>query len=327
MFRSIFIFILYSNISIAAVPSVDGLFKNLNNQPVQENTAIVSGKVRTSNLGGEVDESKTTLFLKVIITERSGLGLDAFHIISTNSDFGQGHVKKKEMVDDLIGRTQKSGLNSQLLFSSIMSMLTMNNSKPLQNILKKSNQDYSSNKELVNLEKTKLLEQYLHFLKTNKDIDSFQNPVKPNNESEKNRVNELMNSRFYKNPGTVKLVKVGPDLNWHLKLENTDAFFENESLRLRKLKLNLNDQVITYELSNYILMDGVHEFPKIIKIAVEGKYESIFEIKDYSLKNDKEGKLRETIFGKTVKKSGKDQAPENVDHQDQEILPAFLQKI
>jgi len=327
MVKVVLIFILLSNKCFGAVPSVDGLFKNLNNQPVQENTAIVSGRVKTTNLSGDAEDSKSTLFLKVIISERSGLGLDAFHLISTNSDFGQNHIKKRELVDDLVARTQKSALNSQLLFSSIMSMLTMNNSKPLQNILKKSNQDYSSNKDLVNAEKTKLLEQYLHFLKTNKDIDSFHNPVKPNNESEKNRVNDLMNSRFYKNPGTIKLVKVGPDLNWHLKLENTDAFFENESLRLRKLKINLNDQVITYELSNYILMDGVHEFPKTIKIAVEGKCESLFEIKDYSLKNDKEGKLKEAIFGKPVKKSNKDQTQENVDHSDQEALPAFLQKI
>ncbi|OFZ14189.1 MAG: hypothetical protein A2X86_04880 [Bdellovibrionales bacterium GWA2_49_15] len=285
--------------SSAALPSIEGLFKNLNNKPVTEKLVTIKAKIKT--IISDYPEGQTKeYYIKVLLLQRNEYQLDVLHTIHTSPDFNNKTVVDYKYSDDIAATIVKGEEDISLSFYALLSMFGTNNSKVITTLLKKRNSDYVNEKEVLNQEKIRLLEAYLGFLKSGEAPDSGNSPLKPRSDAEKNKIDELMGTRFYKLPTALKMVKIGKEISWVLKLENVDAYFDNETFRLKKLKSNLYEQVVAYDFGNYILMDGIHEFPRTINILNEGKGQTNMTILDVNYSDDKTGQFKK-IAGEVFK--------------------------
>ena len=293
----------------SAIPSVEGLFKNLNNKPVTEKLVTVKAKVKTDYLT-EKDASQTKeYYLKVMIFQRNDFQIDILHAIYTSPDFNSKSIVDYKYTEDINSVVAKGQEDITLSFDAILTMLGTNNALVMTSLMKKRNNDFVGDKDVLNQDKIKLLESYLAFLKSGQPVDSISNPMKGKTDAEKVKLEELLSTRFYKPQATTKMTKIGKDIFWVLKLENVDAFFDAETLRLVKMKANMFDQIVLYDFSNYILMDGSHEFPKTISVLNEGKGLSKLTILDVDYSADKNSLFKKSVTEITKMKLSPEKSP------------------
>ncbi|MBI2521391.1 MAG: hypothetical protein HYV97_13305 [Bdellovibrio sp.] len=283
--------------SFSAVPSIEGLFKNLNNKPVTEKLVTIKAKVQTEVISDTQEGQSKEYYLKMMLLKRNDHQLDVLHTIHTSPDCNYKTIVDYKYFDDVSASIAKGEEDVSLSFYALMSMLGSNNSKIISTFMKKRNSDFVNEKEILNQEKIKLLEAYLGFLKSGETPDSGNSPLRPKSDAEKNKIDELMSMRFYKLPTStnLKMVKIGREISWVIKFENVDAYFDNETFRLKKFKSNLYDQVISYDFTNYILMDGTHEFPRTINIVNEGKGQTNLTILDVNYSDDKNNQFKKIL--------------------------------
>ncbi|MEK6624583.1 MAG: hypothetical protein AABY86_06430 [Bdellovibrionota bacterium] len=299
--------IIISPSSFSAVPSLEGLFKNLNNKPVSEKLITVRAKIKTALVTDTQSESQSDIqldttdgqhkeyYIKIMLLQRNDYQLDVLHTVYTSPDFNYKTIIDYKYSDDIQAAIAKGEEDVSLSFYALLSMLGTNNSKIITALLKKRNNDFVNEKDVLNQDKIKLLEAYLVFLKSGEAPDSGNSPLKPKSDAEKNKIDEIMSTRFYKLPSILKMIKTGREISWVLKLENIDASFDDETFRLKKFKSNLYEQVIEYNFVNYILMDGIHEFPRTINILNEGKGQTNMTVLDVNYSNDKTNQFKKNV--------------------------------
>jgi hypothetical protein len=291
LFKMTVFFLVITNTVFAAIPTPEGLFRNGNNKDINTEMVVIKLKIEEiSNDGVLKLEKESQEDLKEVISANSQRTRHYKFIYSNEKDksvdliqvqYEDAQMKKESVIKASYFKNLNKKLAENIsyeptLFYSLNLMLTLNNSKGLTGLIKKVNETFKNNKELMNQEKVTLLEKYREYLarareKTDKTTSvevsmtkEDLSPLAPMTDDEKKKVKELLDAKMYDTSEIVTLKKIDNKFFWQMKMENIYADFSSESHRLKKLVLNIGDETIEINLSNYILFDGIHELPKTI---------------------------------------------------------------
>ena len=261
----------------SAIPTVEGLFRNGNNQKVAGNISILSAFV--TNLEDE-DALKEMASSKKSPEQREGqyVKLIFFRVNEEKFQILQGLYDSAKMdekslievnfIPHILKKTKKEQKLSRSLFYSLMIMFAFNDSTGIKKLLKKYNNGFKENKEIMNKDKTRLYNDYRNYLlalKKNKDLkNELVSPFRPQDEKEREKADKLLSSSMYKNTGHVKLVRRNNRFFWEVNLRKAHALFTNEKYRLHYLQLHSPDGEVEVNAGDYFLSNGNYELPKIL---------------------------------------------------------------
>ena len=262
--------------SYASVPTVEGLLRNPSNGDITQKTAVVRFSIerKSEAIISEVDDvnlsKKTTHYVKYIFDTNLRTRVRAIQAV----------YKTKEMrADDLVSVRYFSDLADEKLlrenrlFLAVLSSLTLNRSEELMNYLKGISKDVKYNKESYDEEKKRLMTNYKSYLVDKKEDSETEkmNPLKPELLEEKERVSEVMRRPLFVRSGATKLKKKNKEFYWEVILDNFQGEFENENLKVRKMEFNNLSSIDQFTFENFLLIDGIHSFPKRISMTLLDK--------------------------------------------------------
>lgn len=280
------IFILLTFSSNSSVPTVEGLFRNGNNEEVAAGLvmikAMVSSEVSKSLMetpSGEVppekeqqalEEEDKKYFVKFLLSAEKEERLELIQVIYSSGKMKDDEILSVRYYSNLREKILKSPTRLAL-FYSLLSSHAMNRSDEMSAFLKLNSKNYRSNEDLVDKEKKALYTRYKRYLTVIKEDESLKetmdNPLKPEDPEVSKVVEEIKKRPFMVRDENVSLRKTQNGFQWALNLDVLEAFFDNEHYRLEKLLYGQLDKNTVFSFDDYILFDGTHELPKNIKIT------------------------------------------------------------
>ena len=159
--------------TIAAVPTEEGLLKNLNNAAIPGNLITIKallqpiGGLGVGNVGVEADAVKSDYY-KFIISLENPSSISLLQIAYSNAQMQNAQIKDVKYIPDLMSAIKKEKTIEKGLFYSVLMMLTTNRSQGVELFLEKSGVQIVKNKNILNEDKMKLLKAYRTYLATNK---------------------------------------------------------------------------------------------------------------------------------------------------------------
>lgn len=303
---------------LAAIPTVEGLFRNSNNADVDTDTIVIRVKVEkkakeTLIIGDEnkelevtkegessnveklptevTDKKESPIYLKLIFEQEDKKPIKLLQVVYENSQMTKEAIIKADLFKNLNELTLKDQNSERVLIYSLLTMFGLNTSEIVSSLLKKHNVDYRSNKEMLDPEKHELMRKYKGYLEAVKKDDaikdSLNSPLESEDEVEKEKLKEIMKRRMYLASNQVRLIRESGKFYWRVKLENLEARFSNVEQNLLNIMLNTPNGQIQSTVSDYVLLDGSHELPKniIIKDIIDNTFH--FQILSFSSFNSK----------------------------------------
>lgn len=320
MFKIILVLVFVKS-AYSAVPTMEGLFRNgVNPDIVQDLAVLVVKQVNNKLEDGQVvkPENEETVineqFYKILYNNSAQGPQDIILAAYSNANLEDDNlisVKIYKNEKDMIANT---GLFQKKITVAILNMFALNSSVSISNVLKEIDEEFMTNKEMVNKDKKELLEKYKRFLLAKKEYDQKMkdlkknganveemeklsmpmSPLNPENVDEKNELNQIMANSLYVPNKMIKLVKDGSEFFWVLQTQKISARFKNDSHLLKILKINneLGETIILpHEYATY---QGEYLLPKKIEIRSR-EIESILEVQNYYLLNSKNKNFSDRI--------------------------------
>lgn len=141
----------------------------------------------------------------------------------------------------------------------------------MKNFFTQTSPDFRDNLSLANGAKKELYRQYQAYLYKIKRNSSLKNqivsPLLPENPEKRARVRSLMQEPLVKNNGQVSLLKVNNEFLWKINLKNIQVFFSKKKHQFKRLQFDNGISKFSITAGNYLLLDGVHEFPSILRFS------------------------------------------------------------
>ena len=201
MFKFILVILVTLQYSFAGIPSVEALFKNGNNKEIATNGISVSFKIKRFHFDKKVEEENQAeegveplpdeYFVKIYFYQEKE-NLERFlQLTYKNSNMKEEALAEYIYLPNILKRSLWKSNNNveKVLFNSVLMSLLLNKSDPLISFLKNNNQKFYKNRDLINFEKKRLLENYKKYLeKVDEDKtvkDSLVSPLKPEDVEEK----------------------------------------------------------------------------------------------------------------------------------------------
>ncbi len=276
-------FIINMTSVFAAIPTMEGLFRNGLNKDIGAELVILRVKVEEMNndqlmekvkLEGNEDRLKELVekekmqpkFLELVFSID---GDNRYRLIQNEyaaNSYASKDLLRTEFVTNVRNKVESSkSAEQQLLYSSLL-MFVLNDSQPIVDYVKKYNKDFELNRDVMNVEKIDLLKKYQKYLtvvKEDKEMaEELESPLNPADDAKRQQVSSIKNSRMYTPSKHVKLVRENGLFFWVVELENFTARFFNNSHFLDFLTMNMGEGNIELKCSEYILYDGRHTLPK-----------------------------------------------------------------
>jgi len=249
----ILIFLLNLNLSFGAIPTEEGLLKNLNNPSPNGNLVTIKLAIQKE-------------FYKIIFY------LDKNSIISlAQITYGDSQMQAAQMRDvKLIGDLPKvlggDTTPEKGLFYGTLLMLATNRSIGIEMFLGKNGVAINKNKNMINEDKMALLKSYRTYLTTVKGKGESSSPLNPSDPDEKAKIIALFKSNSYTSSKNIELVKMGSEFFWKADWKSTVGYFTNEERRLKKFEYKNQDGEVSIEANEYFEFNGKNEMPKFIEL-------------------------------------------------------------
>jgi len=297
----------------AAIPTVEGLFRNGNNKDLSGNFVVLKfnitevptedaiNKVNMNGAGKQNGLADALLskiypvkYCKFIFSLETEGKFQLLQVVYSKSNMNNDSLVSVNYIPDLNNSiVNDSGMERRLLYSLLM-MFSLNESSGIASILKSHNQNFIDNKSLLNIDKKNLLEKYKEYLLAiKKDKDSMVNiksPLSSDEPIEKAKISKILNSGMYSKAPEVKLIRENKIFYWEVAYENFNALFEHQSHRLNKINMVVKEGTISGLFGDFILFDGIHELPKTV--ILKDTQEKKFKIRILSLREfTNKGKL------------------------------------
>lgn len=294
----------YSATAMAALPTVEGLFRNSSNKEIssegirvtysieeQQNEVLLQkteSETRDSDLENEMLKEKTK---PVYVRENILISEDRQTYQSIRYIYNSTEMKKSNMIKfryspNYAGKIINEYDINKRLFYSLSSMYLLNDSKIIGTLLTEKGNGYKKNKALLDPDKVKLMERYKEYLIATKEDPDLRNelasPLSPVDLDERGKVLDLMKKNMYQKTEQVSLVRAQNEFRWKVDLGTVQAEFTNEGHRLKKFNLQANGQ-IEVTTGDHILFDGIHELPKVV--FFKGSNDRVYKIRFLSLKH------------------------------------------
>lgn len=265
------------NATMAAIPTEEGLLKNLNNpQPIQGQT-IIKLKV----LGA--DEGKAEAFYKVTLTNENPNTIQVLQQKYNGAQMNNTQLKDVKFEADLLSKIRREKASEKTLFYSSLMFLVFNKGTGIESLIEKNGGAVTKTRTMYNEEKLRLLRNYKVFLAGGKGKSEADSPLNPQDPKEKQRVQELFRSNSLRPSPNIQLTKLGSEFLWAADWKSVMAYFTNEERRLRILDLQATDAASKIEFDQYGMLNGVNEFPKAM--AVVSKEGAVYRIQVLSVES------------------------------------------
>lgn len=313
-----FILILCFANCLAAVPTVEGLFRNSQNPDIEDSLVVLTIRAQVENMSpsaetqkeeSESNELNTDFSFYKFLFDNSDLKLNKV-LVSKYENREMPMAELKGLIYEKDVTTEEEGKEKSFekrFITALMTMYGMNSSTLMSQMFKKYSDNYLTNEEVLNSEKKELLNQYKDYLVKKKEYDKKlkdlkesgaldqgdevkpedepKSPLISEEEEEKDRIQKIISESMYKKGEHVKLVREGRDYFWELSFNNLWARFTNENHELKQLKMNVDGkeiEVIPHEVVTYA---GKYRVPKTIEINFPDKKVTIEITNFYTLKS------------------------------------------
>jgi len=303
MNRLVKVFLIFNIIgTFAASPSVEGLFRHPSNGDAANDTVLLSFSMtkEISDAPSEelrsddqksLEKSLNTYFVKYIFDKSNKQKVRLLKVFYSSKDMSTESIVNIKYYDSL---SSTSFRQDQAFFNAVISSLVLNRSEEMMNYLKSVSKDVKVNKEVLDSEKISLLNRYKTYLKEKEDDEAVNNPLKPENIEEQEKVNLVLKKPLLSKSEHVNLIRRGEKFEWNLTLESVQGTFENETLKMKKLEIQNVSTLEQISLDNYVLVDGVHDFPNFFKIKFNNENFKVDLIKMLHF-NSKRTSLRDRL--------------------------------
>jgi len=282
---------------LAAIPTMEGLFRNSINPDITDNLIVVNVKASVKPVND--DTSSDTAFYKILFNNTVG---------ERKEDIIAKYATA-EMDNDLIIDVKFLLTESELLKDmgkvarnfnfATLSMFTTNSSTLISKLLKQFDPEFTLNSELVNLEKKELFAKYKRYLINKKEYDKKTKQMKKDgatveesgalieptspliteDEEEKKKIDGMLTGSIYNTQSHIKLSKDGAEFFWNIETDKLTAKFKNETHQLKSLKLNTGNEELNIIPNDYVTFKQ-YQLPKKY-VFRNNSQESVFEIINY----------------------------------------------
>lgn len=254
---------------VFAAPTIEGLFRNGNNQDVTSDLIIATFSVE--ELPTEVSkELLPTRYVKLFMS-RSGGSIEIVETDYADNRFLDASAVRSSY-KNLLGneRVENKG-GERSLFYSVLGTLLLNDSRLMNDFLKANTTSYKTNKELMNPEKIALLQKYKDYLvAVSEEGGSVSEAIKASKQTsteERTKALEVIAAGVYDKTDKVHLSREEGQFYWSIDLTQFKALFSNEEHRLKKIKFTSElGKEVELECGEYVLINGTHELPRTISL-------------------------------------------------------------
>jgi hypothetical protein len=262
------------------VPTVEALFRNGNNAEIKSNTIV--GNFTVKKISGETtpppvqegQELQTRDFteghVKLLFSKDDKEKIKLLQLYYTSPDMKLDQISEIKSFPTFKTFPKVRGLEAteQGLFYSIINTLILNDGYMMVDYLRSKGVSVRFNKEIINNDKVGLLgkyKEYLTVVKRDKDLkETLPSPLSPPDEDELSKVRGILKSPFFKESPIIKRIRQKNAFYWKVETDNFTALFSNEKRNLEQVDIQTTWGTITVYCKDYMLFNGVHEFPKYI---------------------------------------------------------------
>lgn len=279
----LFICLLFLNLTaFGYTPTLDSLLRNGGNVDIANNTVVANLKIKYTPAQESVQAANPIIqneALKFLIyNEREDLPK------MVQLQYAGGKISKETLHDikvipfhslNAISRNKEN--IEQRLFYSILGVLLKNDGNLMLEFLAEQGVNIPGNKDLVNKDKERLLKDYRFYLKKikeNSTVAEIKNPLKPADEEDRKKVDEIMQKPFLAPDGFVKRFKNGDYFNWIVESDQLFISFDYDH-KLEEILLKTSEGPIKVTFGRFLLQSANFEFPELVTItdAQNNKYE------------------------------------------------------
>ena len=288
----------------AAIPTMEGLFRNGKNKDLSGNLIIIKMMVDEVSLTDDLEKRVSYLKFYFSVAEKNRIEFLQVH-------YPDGEMRKDSAnhlyyAHNLLWNLRKEEDDEKILFYSIMAMLGLNDSRPISSYLGKQSGDFKINKRSMNWEKVKLLKKYKDYLvikKKNPDTEEL-SPLNPEEEEKKEKVKSILAAPMYTHSENINLIRRENSFFWEVKLPTINALFSNETHFIRELKIQTVRGPLAVTFGEFNAFNGVHFLPR--EILIRDRTEKSYKVRilSYNIYNNPKKGLRERHkdFKKVVEK-------------------------
>lgn len=281
MIKLILATLFLSSSVFAYVPTVESLFRHGSNPDVTANGVAITFVVKKIEAvakeapkGEEslLHESKAEDFYKMFFTK---MGTEAMKVAQTryaNNTFNEASLMEKHYYPNFTAFTIKGTPeeSEKGIFQGMLRSMVFNDGSFLVNYLKTLGVPVKLNSEIINRQKVEYLASYKQYLlAVNKDRTARKteaNPLKPENSSEREKVDRVMNESMYVDQKQVKLSRENAEMAWLITAGPFEAVVSDKMREIQKIKYK--SQMGEFEIicKDYWLANGTHALPRYILV-------------------------------------------------------------
>jgi hypothetical protein len=252
---------------LAAIPTEEGLLKNLNNPNVPGSYITVKATIKKVPEVGKLDSGRVDYYKFILAL--NGLDISLLQMNYSGSQMLNSQIQDVKLIPDLNSAIKKEKDPEKSMFYGVLVMLATNRSSGMNAFLEKIGVNVLPNKNLLNEDKIKLLKSYRTYLLTTKGKGEASSPLNPTDPTEKTKVIELFKSNTYKRSQNITLIKEGNEFLWEADWKSAKALFTNEERRFKYLIYNQGEFNFRLDASDYVSFNNNNEFPKSIIVKDE----------------------------------------------------------
>jgi hypothetical protein len=282
--------------TLAAVPTEEGLLKNLNNAGIPGNLITIKTMVQNSSPAvGAVTETEATKadFYKFVLSIENPNIVSLLQVTYSNSQMLNNQIKDVKYIPDLLTAIKREKSPEKGMFYAVLMMLTTNRSQGVEAFLEKGGVQIVRNRNILNEDKMKLLRSYRTYLANNKGKGDANSPLNPPDPQNKAKNLELFRANTFQRSKNIELIKNENEFLWKADWKSVKGYFTNEERRLRIMEYVFGDTSIKLDAKDYILFNGTNELPKYIFFKDSKGQTAKMQILGLDTKNNREKKLTE----------------------------------
>lgn len=303
------VFILNMSFLSAAVPNMEGLFRNLSNNDFVGPGISLKIQIKEAGASSDAEGNK---YLKLIFAVDDGQ-IDLLQVDYKSLSFLDPEILKLKHLSSFNKVAVSDSNVERAVFYSVFSMFSTNMSKPIVLLLKKIDSDFLLNSQIMNEEQVRLYSRqrrHLVAVKSGAILDTAPSPLRPQDEEDKRKIAEILNQDMFKKSNNVFLTKEGGPFFWKLKLKNIEGHFGADDITMQALKINYKENQYAYSFSGYTFFNSEILLPKFVNYkSSQGKdYEiQILSVESVGLSRQKIMEKYRPIEEKILKLKGQAQ--------------------
>lgn len=271
MIKFAFLFCALTSTAFAYVPTVESLFRHGGNADMLSSANTVTMTLKVQRVPPTVEEGKRAEdFYKIFITKTNNDSMKLSQTRYENNSYSEASLEQKVYYPNFTAHTISPNPEQieKGIFFALMRSLTLNDGEHMVQYLKSLGVPVKLNSELINREKIEVLAAYKKYLiAVNRDRKKNEiNPLRPEDASERARIEKIMAESMYVDTKQVKLTREGTDMAW---MTTAGPFTASVSYdKKNPLKIKYQSESGEFEISchDYWLADGVHYLPKYFLI-------------------------------------------------------------